>query len=99
MKELLPDPRPDKIRTAVNELVRGRTNSVGTVTLTNGVATTTVEDEDVSPTSRIFLSPQTSAAAGENWWIDNVTFGSFRINHANAATTRTFGYLISTGDS
>jgi hypothetical protein len=89
-------------RLALNELIRGRTNAVDTITLTAGAASTTVTDSRVTPFSRIFLFPTTANAAAElgngTCYIATPVKGSYTITHANnAQVDRTFYVLIMTG--
>lgn len=92
----------DQMEQAIIELIRGRTNAVGSVTLTAGVTTTTVTSELVSSTSKIFLSPRTAnaAAALATTYISSVSKKQFILTHANnAQVDRTFDYLIQTGEA
>ncbi|AWI60347.1 hypothetical protein [Sinorhizobium fredii] len=82
-----------QIKRVVNNVVRQFDNT-GTVTLANSTTTTTVSNPKVASTSKIFLQPRTSAAASENAYISSISAGSFVITHANAATTRTFDYVV-----
>lgn len=80
----------------VNELIRGRSNAVGEVTLTPNATTTVVTNPNFNEGSYAFFSPLTSNAAGA---IVNVyaivTRGSMTIHHVNLATTdRTYGYIV-----
>jgi hypothetical protein len=83
----------EEIRDAVRQLVRGRCNAVGSVTLTANVTTTVVSAPFVvNAGSEISLMPTTANAAGAlaTLWIVPVK-DSFTINHASTATTdRTF---------
>jgi hypothetical protein len=88
-----------KIVLAIQQLAAGRSNSVGTVTLTTSVATTTVTDSNCSSGSVPILVPTTANAAAEvgngTMYISAVANGSFTITHANSATTgRTFKYAL-----
>lgn len=88
----------DKTRlvTAVLQMIRGRSNAVGSVTLTANAASTTVSFVNCSQDSQIFLSPKTAnaAAALATTYISSVGNKSFTIAHANTATTdRTFGFV------
>lgn len=93
---------PREVATAVNQALKGKLNSFGTVTLTDSVASTVVTNELVGPDSVILLMPQTAHAAAElgngTAYIvptDIVDGTSFKITHANnAQTDRTFGYVI-----
>lgn len=79
----------------VNQLVDGRSNNVGKVTLAVSAASTTVNFATVSVSSAIFLSPLTAdaAAAIPTTYISSVLNGSFIISHANnAQADRTFAF-------
>lgn len=85
-----------KIAQSVRSILRGGSNSGGVVTLTAGVATTTITDDRIQPASRIFLSPTTAnaSAAIPTTWI-SCGIGSCTINHANnGQTDRTFGWEL-----
>jgi len=95
MRILPKDPNTREISDAVNQAAKGNLNNTGTVTLTANVTSTTVIDTNVHNESKIFLTPQTSNAASESWYIQDadITNGQFIITHANAASTdRTFQY-------
>lgn len=88
------------IEQRVRELIEGRSNAVGTVTLTASTTTTTVSKATINSNAQVFFSPKTAHAAAE---VGNGTMyysvtsggGSFTITHANnAQTDRTFGYLV-----
>lgn len=87
---------------AVNQALKGKINSVGTVTLTASAATTTVDNAFVSSSSVILLMPQTANASAEvgagTIYIqpaDTIDGTSFKITHANnAQSDKTFGYAI-----
>jgi len=88
-----------KINLSIQQLGAGRSNAVGTVTLTVSVATTTVTDNNVAVGSVPILVPTTANAAAEvgngTMYISAVANKSFTITHANSATTgRTFLYAI-----
>jgi hypothetical protein len=70
--------------------------SIGTVTLTNGATSTTLADAKLRPTRAVLLVPNTAAAAAElaTLYLDTPTQGQVVIHHSNAATTRTFTYVI-----
>jgi len=103
MREILRDgPLTRQDRLTINELIRGRTNAVDTVTLTASAASTVVSDPRVTPFSRIFLFPKTANAAAElgngTCYIATPSNGSYTITHANnAQVDRTFYVLIMTG--
>lgn len=88
-----------KIVLAIQQLGAGRSNAVGTVTLTVSAATTTVTDNNCAAGSVPILVPTTANAAAEvgngTMYISAVANKSFTITHANSATTgRTFLYAI-----
>jgi hypothetical protein len=95
-----------KIMLAVQQLAAGRSNAVGSVTLTPGAATTTVDvarnpiaASVITAASTPILTPKTANAAAEvgngTIYVSAVANGSFTITHANSATTgRDFYYAI-----
>ena len=90
-------PFSDQRETAeiVNNILQGKLNATGTVTLSNAPATTpTVEDYRVSADSVILFVPITSAASSENIWVSARSKNSFSITHASASTTRTYAYAV-----
>jgi len=87
-----------KFAMAIQQLAQGRSNAVGTVTLTHDVASTTVTAVNCGSGSVVLLSPLTANAAAEigagTCYISTVANQSFTITHANnAQTDRTFGYV------
>lgn len=87
---------------AVRQLIVGRSNATGSVTLTANATSTTIVGANVNENAQIFLTPKTANAAAE---IGNGTMyatisrisgtPTVTITHANAASTdRTFGYVI-----
>jgi len=86
-----------QIATIANELLRGRANNVGEVTLDANVTTTTLSDIRIKQTMTAVLIPRTAnaAAAMTNVYISSVADGSITLTHANTATTdRTFDYVL-----
>jgi len=88
-----------KISDAVNNILRGKTNNTGTITLTDNVATTTLTDIRIGINSVILLQPTTANASAEigagTIYFNTPDGGSIVINHANnAQTDRTFKYAI-----
>lgn len=92
---------PRKIVLAIQQLAAGRSNAVGTVTLTQNAATTAV----TTATGTCFtgsvpiLVPTTANAATEfgagSLYISSVGIDTFTIAHVNSATaSRTFLYVI-----
>lgn len=87
-----------QIHQAIRELIEGRSNAVGTVTLTANATTTTVSAVTVNRNAIVLLSPQTAnaaAALATTYVTVAAGGGSFVITHANnAQTDKTFGYLV-----
>ena len=92
---------PRRIADVVRQLVEGRSNAVGTVTLAANAATTTVAAPTCGPASLPFLFPTTAHASAE--WAagglyilqSNVTKAQFVITHANnAQADRTFAWVV-----
>ncbi len=98
MRELPPGgAEPRDVLFTVNELIRGRSNATGTVTLTANVTTTTIVSQIFNASAQVFLFPRTANAAGAvaTTYATVTAAGTVTITHANAATTdRTFGYLV-----
>jgi hypothetical protein len=81
----------------INEMLRGRANNVGEVTLTPSATTTTIEDIRVKQTMTAVFVPRTAnaAAAMTNVYISAVADGSITLTHSNTATAdRTFDYVL-----
>lgn len=86
-----------RIVVAVNNILRGKTNNYGSVTLTANSATTTLNDIRIGIDSVVLLQPTTanSAAALTNVYIGTPGDQTVTINHANnAQTDRTFKYIV-----
>ncbi len=89
---------PRRINTAINELGKGRSNAVGSVTLAASAGSTTVTAQNCGAGSVVLLSARTAHAAAElaagGCYISAVANGSFTITHANnAQVDRIFGYV------
>lgn len=86
-----------QIVTTTNELLKGRGNNVGSVTLIASVTTTTISDIRIKQTMTAVLIPRTAnaAAALTNVYISAVADGSITLTHSNTATIdRTFDYIL-----
>ena len=84
---------------AIRELIQGRSNATGSVTLTANQATTAVSRETFSSDAQVFLFPRTANAAAElgagTLFVSTVANQSFTVTHANnAQTDRTFGFIV-----
>src|SRR5688572_7066106 len=89
---------PFKIVFAINQLVQGRSNAVGEVTLRLNETTTVVPAPNCAAGSHVFLFPRTAAAAGElgSTYVlsAKVVKGQFTITHdSNATVGRTFSWI------
>jgi len=79
----------------LNQLMRGKTNNVGSVTLRTANATTVVTDERAGNESWIGLMATNALAGGElGIYISARGKQTFTINHGVGAGTRTFDYVI-----
>lgn len=77
------------------ERVLGELPVSGTVTLRENETTTTVSHPAMTEARNVLLTPLTSSAAAEDWYISDRSKGSFTITHANnASTDRDFAYSI-----
>lgn len=86
---------------AIRQLIEGRSNAVGTCTLTHdGVATTTaVTAPACGPNSAVFLFPTTAHAAAvvATTYISAVTPTTFTITHAATANADVTFYFVCLG--
>ncbi len=87
-----------RIVQAVRDLFSGRSNAVGTMTITPNAATTVVTALNCSVESRVSLTPTSAAAATEmgagTCYVSAKGVGTFTVTHANSATVgRTFDWI------
>lgn len=97
MKQLPPSGATDRDRDfAIRQLIDGRSNAAGTVTLNTLATTTTVSRTNCNENAVVLLFPKNTAAAGvvTSTYVSSVTKTGFTITHSNLATTRIFGYLV-----
>lgn len=83
----------------INNLLVGKINSVGSVTLTANQTTTVVSDPLATINSFIEFMPTTANAASEKaaggMYVSSQGNKTFTVTHANAATVdRTFRYVV-----
>lgn len=91
-----------KIILAIQQLAAGRSNAVGTVTLTTSTTTTVVTPTQsgvIAPNSNIHLTATTANAATEvgngTIYVSSVGKDTFTITHASSGTTgRTFMWSV-----
>ncbi len=87
---------PRVVAEVVNNIMNGKTNNTGTVTLATGNATTTtIYDERISPNSKILLIPFSAAA-----FTDSTPYGAFQdtTDQTAASTTATYPVTMNTTD-
>lgn len=84
---------PRGVAEVVRQIMNGKTNNTGTVTLANGNATTTtLFDERISPDTKIVLIPFSAAA-----FADSAPYGMFQDNTDQSATTTSSEFLTAFG--
>lgn len=88
-----------KIILSLQQIAAGRSNAVGSVTLTASATTTTVTDNNCASGSVPILIPTTAHASAEfgngTIYVSTIADKSFAITHAsNTQTDRTFLYAI-----
>lgn len=88
--------QPREISEVVNNVMNGKTNNTGAVTLAVGGATSTViTDERIGFNSVVILTPATSGANGFGYYLDTYSKGSVTVRHgANVMADRTFKYIV-----
>jgi len=86
-----------RINQAIRDLFAGRSNAVGSVTLTASTTTTVVTSLNIGEDSKIFLMPTTANAAADfvaGVYISTVASGTFTITHpSDADTDKTFFWV------
>lgn len=86
------------VATVVNNILSGKQNNTGSVTLATSATTTTVTDYIVGSESVILFMPTNAAGAAElaagGMYVSARAKNTFTITHANAGTTRTFDYVV-----
>ncbi len=89
-----------RVNDVVRQLIEGRSNAVGTVTLAHDGAatTTTVTAATCGPNSIVFLSPMTahaaSALSGTYVKASDISAGQFIVTHAATSNSDvTFGWV------
>lgn len=86
-----------KIVATIIQLVQGRSNAVGSISLTANASSTVVTAVNCAVGSTVILTPMSAHAAAEiaagALYISLVSNGSFTISHANnAQTDRNFSW-------
>jgi len=81
---------PRVVSEVVNNLLRGKSNNTGRITLNTGNATTTtIYDPNISPDSLILLAPMSSAA-----FTDATPYGAFQDSTDQTAASTTTAYAV-----
>ena len=84
---------PRGVAEIVRQIMNGKTNNTGTITLATGNATsTTLYDERISPDTKIILVPFSAAA-----FSDTAPYGAFQDNTDQSATTTASEFLTAFG--
>ena len=84
---------PRNVAEIVRQIMNGKTNNTGVVTLATGNATTTtLFDERISPDTKIVLIPFSAAA-----FADSAPYGMFQDNTDQSATTTSSEFLTAFG--
>lgn len=90
-----------RLTQAIRDLFSGRSNAVGTVTLTANAASTIVAALNVGKDSKVFLMPTTANGSAEfgngTIRISSVGAGTFTITHANNANADKTFYWVALG--
>ena len=87
------------LATAINGVLDGRQNNIGSVTLATGAASTVVSDRRVGVDSVVTFMPTTANAAAElgngTMYVSALTQAAYTITHTNnAQADRTFKYEV-----
>lgn len=79
---------------AINNILDGKINSTGEITLTNSSTTTTLTDARIGGNSVILLMPITNNAANAHIHFTDIGNGTATMNHGSGSSTRTFKYVV-----
>ena len=78
----------------IRQLIEGRSNAVGSCSLTASATATTVIAPTCGANSAVFLFPTSSTAASATPYVSSVVAGSFIVAHDNSASSnRSFVYV------
>lgn len=83
-----------ELATAINQLIIGRINSVGTLTIANATTSTVVTDPNAHVGSVPLLTPTNAAAAAISPYVTARSLNSFTLTHANPGAPATFLYAL-----
>jgi hypothetical protein len=78
-----------RVSKVINNLLVGKLNNTGNMTLNSGAVSTTVSDARVGPNSVILLMPTsaTGSISLDQWRIQTRTDGSFTVTHTSTSTS------------
>lgn len=85
------------LRDLVNQLVRGRSNATGRVTLPTSGTSTVLTFANASPDAEVILIPRNAAAAadyGAGTSFAVAGTGEITITHAVSGASRQYGFLV-----
>lgn len=90
---------PFKIVAALRQMMEGRSNATGSVTLTANAASTAVTAVSCGPNSAVFLFPKTANAAAivAATYVSAVASGTFTVTHTNNANSDKSFYFVCLG--
>lgn len=83
-----------ELATAINQLIVGRINSIGEITIANGTTSTVVTDPNAYARSVPLLIPTNAAAAAISPYVSARSLNSFTLTHANPGASATFIYAL-----
>jgi hypothetical protein len=84
-----------QIAFVVKQMLDGKTNATGAVTLSATATTTTLNDKRIGVNSVVVFMPTTANAASESPYVTGRGDGTCTINHASTADTdKTFNYAV-----
>ena len=84
----------------IQQLMEGRTNATGTLTLSGGGATfTSVTARTAGRDTSIFLFPQTATATSASAFVPStdVVAGAFTVHHSSSTSTDRIFYFVALG--
>lgn len=90
---------PIKQNAAIRQLIEGRSNAVGSVTLAANAGSTVVTAVNCGASSAVFLFPTTANAAAivAATYVGTVAAGTFTVTHTNNANADKIFYWIAVG--
>lgn len=86
---------PRDVAFLLTQLLAGKINAVGTLTISSSVTNTVIYNPLVSGVSTILLTPLTSGAASEPVYVESQAAGaSFTLAHSVGTSARVYSYAI-----